>query len=77
MVHYLLSHESVYESIQGVYDLYRCLQFGIQGLSSEIFYLLVDVFESKIDEVLAKYTHSIWDIKFSDDDTFVQAGFTE
>ena len=55
LVHYLLSIESVFESVQTALDLFKCLQFAISSIggtsSAQIFYLLVETFELKIEDV--------------------------
>jgi hypothetical protein len=69
VVHYLLSVESVYESIVSPLDLYKCLQFSISsvggGSSFQIFYMLYEVFESKIEDVFSSISPSltIWDLR--------------
>jgi hypothetical protein len=59
IVHYLLSVETVFESIQTALDLFKCLQFSISSSggssSSQIFYLIVEVFEAKIEEVFGAF----------------------
>ncbi|CDW75543.1 serine threonine-protein phosphatase 6 regulatory ankyrin repeat subunit a-like [Stylonychia lemnae] len=65
VVHYLLGIEQVVEGVLGAFELYRLLQFGISSLSSQIFFLLVEVFQNKIEEIQGKYGQSIWDMKYS------------
>jgi ankyrin repeat protein len=59
IVHYLLSIEQVYESVSTALELYKCLQFSISstcgGSSSQIFYLLQEVFDSKIEDIFSHF----------------------
>ena len=64
VVHYLLSLESVYDSVQTAADLFQCLQFAIQGVSDQVFLLVVEVFEAKLEEVVGKHAQTIWDMKY-------------
>ncbi|TNV74271.1 hypothetical protein FGO68_gene7239 [Halteria grandinella] len=69
VVHYLLSIEAVYDSVGTALELFKCLQFSISsicgGSSSQIFYLLFEVFESKIDDIFGQFQPqiTIWDMK--------------
>jgi hypothetical protein len=68
-VHYLLSVEAVYDSVKTALDLFKCLQFSISSQggssSSQIFYLLLEVFDSKIEEVFSVFQPNIciWDMR--------------
>ena len=65
VVHYLLGIEQVVEGVMGAMDLYKVLQFGVSCLSSQIFFLLVEVFQQKIEDIQIKYGQTIWDMKFN------------
>jgi ankyrin repeat protein len=57
VVHYLLSIESVYESVATALDIYKCLQYSLSSQggasSSQIFYMLIEVFDSKIEDIFS------------------------
>ena len=67
VVHYLLSIEQVVDFVTNatIIELYRVLQFAITSVSSQIFFLLVEVFAFKIDEISERRGSSFWDIKFN------------
>eukprot|EP00347_Sterkiella_histriomuscorum_P013527 403364372 len=71
VVHYLLGIESVVESVNSSFDLYRVLQFGISCLSSQIFFLLVEVFTNKIEEMQLRYGFTVWELKFNIQDALL------
>ena len=69
VVHYLLSIEQVFDSVATALDIFKCLQFSIsstsQSSSSQIFYMVYEVFESKIENVFSHFQPqiSIWDMR--------------
>jgi len=67
IVHYLLSLEPVFDSVSTALDLFKCLQFSISSLgggsSSQIFFLLVEVFDLKIEDVFSHLPLSLWDLR--------------
>jgi len=59
VVHYLMSVEQVFDSVTSALDIFKSLQFSISGTcqtsSSQIFFLLYEVLETRIEYVFGHF----------------------